>query len=502
MIRSHLKISVLSFGLAFHFNMCGAVNKTGLVDLSNVATENKGEEYAFIERLLPENQAKIIWNGMKEAVNTVEENKDQILQAVMAAYKKLKDINPDERRFFVAGAGTSGRLAIINAFESTGNSEINSMHFNIAGGIGAFQKAVEGAEDNEDLARQDVEEQQIVKNDVIMSLSASGRTPYAIAYIKYAKEREALTISLDNSPKSDLAAESDFFISNHTGPECPRGSTRMKSGTSQYETLRLFTLLLAKALEEENIEKAFKTYVNTVNFVLENADKNISLLAENALKIYEHLSVSNKGRIIYLGSGVKGLLGTVDGSELRPTYTFSRVGYSVPDLETIVDKKSEEIKITKKDIILNLGGENENFIKEKIKEAQNVEAPIINIDDFFLKMKSIKNPEARQLATHLLTNMILKTLTTQFAILSGWILEGEMINLDPQNPNKKLITRRVQMLKNLKVVEKDEEGLKVLEETKNNLALAVIMKRKNLDINEAQELLKKYNGNVVNALKK
>ncbi|MDP1975437.1 MAG: hypothetical protein Q8K37_05645, partial [Alphaproteobacteria bacterium] len=152
------------------------------------------------------------------------------------------------------------------------------------------------------------------------------------------------------------------------------------------------------------------------------------------------------------------------------------------------------------DVLITLGHCADISTKSYLEKASALNTPIINIGQLTASFKMSNDLKLQKFAEHLATNIILKMITTQFAILSGWVLEGEMINLDPNNPNKKLIARRVQTLKNLKLTDNEDDALKLLDETKNDLALAVVMKRKNVDCQKAATILSNCNGNVVKAI--
>ncbi len=103
----------------------------------------------------------------------------------------------------------------------------------MAGGINAFVKAVEGAEDNKELGKSDLEKVNLKANDIVIGIAASGRTPYVIGGIEYAKEIGAMTGAIVTSPNSVLASLVDYPVEVIVGPEVITGSTRMKSGTAQ-----------------------------------------------------------------------------------------------------------------------------------------------------------------------------------------------------------------------------------------------------------------------------
>jgi len=146
-------------------------------------------------------------------------------------------------RLFYIGAGTSGRIGMLDASECppTFGTHPELVQAVIAGGIEALMRAVEGAEDNEELGRAVIHEKGIGKNDVVVGITASGRTPFVMGAIREAKKVGAVTIGISNNSMSQIKDEVDIEITPLVGPEVIMGSTRMKSGTSQKLVLNMIT---------------------------------------------------------------------------------------------------------------------------------------------------------------------------------------------------------------------------------------------------------------------
>ena len=161
----------------------------------------------------------------------VEQAKEQIAKLI----DKVIECFENDGRLIYMGAGTSGRVGIIDAVECrpTYGVDDEMVQCLMAGGINAFVKAVEGAEDNKELAITDLKNINFSKNDVLVGIAASGRTPYVVSGCEYAKSLGAVTGCIVTSPNSILEATVDFPIVAVTGPEVITGSTRMKSGTAQ-----------------------------------------------------------------------------------------------------------------------------------------------------------------------------------------------------------------------------------------------------------------------------
>ncbi len=137
-------------------------------------------------------------------------------------------------RLFYAGAGTSGRIAMLDAAELPPTFGIDPSRVRVlmAGGERAYFSAVEGAEDDDEAAIAEVE-REVVAEDAVIGIAASGTTPYTVAAIRKANMIGALTVSITSQQNSPLAQDADIAIVPDTGPEVIMGSTRMKSGTAQ-----------------------------------------------------------------------------------------------------------------------------------------------------------------------------------------------------------------------------------------------------------------------------
>ena len=146
-------------------------------------------------------------------------------------------------RLFYFGAGTSGRLGVLDASECppTFNTDSEMVQGIIAGGDKALRFAIEGAEDSVELAQEDFNKLNITENDTIISISASGNANYVIEVLKLAKEKQCKTIALTCNPKAKINQFADIVICIETGAEAITGSTRMKAGTAQKMVLNMLT---------------------------------------------------------------------------------------------------------------------------------------------------------------------------------------------------------------------------------------------------------------------
>jgi N-acetylmuramic acid 6-phosphate etherase len=177
----------------------------------------------------------------REIVQIIQEQDALVAAAVAAegdriahAVDQIADRLLHGGHLFYIGAGTSGRIAMLDASElpPTYGIDASLVSVIIAGGERAFFEAVEGAEDDEDAAIAAVNA--VVKaEDAVVGIAASGTTPYTVAAIRRANMLGALTVAVTSNPNSPLASEADIAIAPQTGPEVIMGSTRMKSGTAQ-----------------------------------------------------------------------------------------------------------------------------------------------------------------------------------------------------------------------------------------------------------------------------
>jgi N-acetylmuramic acid 6-phosphate etherase len=146
-------------------------------------------------------------------------------------------------RLFYAGAGTSGRLAVLDAVECVPTFSVSPKLVTpiMAGGSAALTRSVEGAEDDTDLARRDVRSEGVGAHDALVGVAASGTTPYVLAALREAKELGALTIAISNDRPAPILDEADLGIAAVTGPEVLSGSTRLKAGTAQKLILNMLS---------------------------------------------------------------------------------------------------------------------------------------------------------------------------------------------------------------------------------------------------------------------
>ncbi|MGW6542025.1 N-acetylmuramic acid 6-phosphate etherase [Streptomyces massasporeus] len=232
-------------------------------ELESLTTEAFRPELADIDRLPTLDIARLMNGEDATVAGAVAARLPEIAAAIDAVAQRMARGG----RLVYAGAGTAGRLGILDASECppTFNTDPSRVVGLIAGGPDAVVTSVEGAEDSRDLARTDLESLALAPDDTVVGISASGRTPYAIGAVEHARARGCLTIGLACNPGSPLAAAADHGIEIVVGPELLTGSTRLKSGTAQKLVLNMISTITMIRLG--------KTYGNLMVDVRASNDK-------------------------------------------------------------------------------------------------------------------------------------------------------------------------------------------------------------------------------------
>lgn len=219
-----------------------SAKKTGLQSTKKVKTTELNSKYNHLEKMT----VKQLLTNMNKEDQTVPEAVakaiPKINRLVQAAYKKMKDGG----RLFYIGAGTSGRLGIVDASECppTFGVPFDLVIGLIAGGDRAIRRAVEFAEDDTKQGWKDLKEHKISKKDVLIGIAASGSTPYVVGALTEANKNGVLTGCIVCNKGSNVAAVAKYPIEVVVGPEFVTGSTRMKSGTAQKLVLNMISTSL------------------------------------------------------------------------------------------------------------------------------------------------------------------------------------------------------------------------------------------------------------------
>ncbi|GHH97758.1 N-acetylmuramic acid 6-phosphate etherase [Neobacillus kokaensis] len=219
--------------------------------LELLTTESRNEQSMKIDTAGPTEILRIMNEEDQKVALAVKE----VLPEIEAAVKFVFESFQRGGRLIYMGAGTSGRLGVLDAVEcpptfSTGTEMVQGL---IAGGAGAFLKAVEGAEDSPELGVEDLKQIGLTNDDTVIGIAASGRTPYVIGALKYARSIGAKTVALSCNKDAAISKEADQSIEVIVGPEVLTGSTRLKAGTAHKMVLNMIStssmILLGKAYE-------------------------------------------------------------------------------------------------------------------------------------------------------------------------------------------------------------------------------------------------------------
>lgn len=209
------------------------------MELSTIATEKRNENSLHIDELETLEMIRLINTEDKKVAYAVEKEVDNIAAAVDVIAEKLQNGG----RLIYAGCGTSGRLGVLDAVECppTYSTSPDMVMGILAGGYQAMFRAVEGAEDDFGLGEEDLKKVSFTEKDILVGIAASGRTPYVIGAMKYAKTLGAAVLGVTCCKDSEIDRQADIGIAPMPGPEVITGSTRMKSGTAQKMVLNMLS---------------------------------------------------------------------------------------------------------------------------------------------------------------------------------------------------------------------------------------------------------------------
>lgn len=210
-----------------------------MINLSKLGTESRNEKTLKLDHMTIEE----VLVAMNEEDKTVAHSVEKVLPEVALAVAYVIEAFNCGGRLIYMGAGTSGRVGVVDAVECppTFGTNPDQVVALIAGGEKAFVRAVEGAEDSESLGKSELENLKLNKKDVVIGIAASGRTPYVISGLNYAKEIGCKTVSISCNQASAIGKISDVSIEVVTGPEVLTGSTRLKAGTAQKMIVNMIT---------------------------------------------------------------------------------------------------------------------------------------------------------------------------------------------------------------------------------------------------------------------
>ena len=210
-----------------------------MIDLSVLVTESRNKETMGLDQMTPLEIVTVMNREDGKAVEAVGEVLPQIAQAIAWCTDSLKQ----KGRIIYIGAGTSGRLGVLDAVECPPTFGVSPdvVVGLMAGGTPAFVRAVEGAEDSQTMGEEDLKEIHLSPADIVIGLAASGRTPYVIYGLRYAKKIGCRTVAVSCNRDSEIGKEADLAIEPVPGPEVLTGSTRLKAGTVQKMVLNMIS---------------------------------------------------------------------------------------------------------------------------------------------------------------------------------------------------------------------------------------------------------------------
>ena len=209
------------------------------LNLKNMSTETRNQNTMNLDIMTPLEVVTVMNQEDAKVPEAIKPALPNIAQCVTWAIESIEAGG----RIIYMGAGTSGRLGVLDAVECPPTFGVapEVVVGLIAGGEKAFVKAVEGAEDSLELGRGDLVNINLSKNDIVIGIAASGRTPYVLGGLAYAKEVGCHTAGISCNPGSAVGAAAELAIEVVPGPECLTGSTRLKSGTCQKLILNMIS---------------------------------------------------------------------------------------------------------------------------------------------------------------------------------------------------------------------------------------------------------------------
>ncbi|MCC8457629.1 N-acetylmuramic acid 6-phosphate etherase [Photorhabdus aegyptia] len=245
------------------------------INLNSMVTESRNPASANIDTLPTLEMLKLINDEDKKVALAVEQTLPKIAEIV----DKIAEAFRQGGRLIYIGAGTSGRLGILDASECppTYGAKPEQVVGLIAGGHQAILSAVENAEDNQQLGVNDLQALNFNAKDVLVGIAASGRTPYVLGAMAYAKSVGATVACISCNPESPMTQAADIAITPIVGPEIVTGSSRMKAGTAQKLILNMLTT--GAMIRTGKVYRNLMVDVEATNAKLVERQKNIVIAA-------------------------------------------------------------------------------------------------------------------------------------------------------------------------------------------------------------------------------
>lgn len=249
-----------------------------MVELGKMETEKQNPNTMNLDEMSIKEALTIMNSEDKKVAEAIGEVIPEIEEAVQVITTQLKKGG----RLIYTGAGTSGRLGVLDAAEcpptfGTPKEQVVGL---IAGGQRAFTEAIEGSEDSREMGKEDLKAIELNENDVVVGLAASGRTPYVIGALSYANEISTPTIAIACNKNSAIGNEAKIAIEAVPGPEVLTGSTRLKAGSTQKMILNMLSTLSMVGIGK--VYKNLMVDVQPTNEKLVSRAENIVMKATDA----------------------------------------------------------------------------------------------------------------------------------------------------------------------------------------------------------------------------
>lgn len=269
------------------------------MDISRLTTESRNEHSSKLDTLTPEQFVDVMNNEDQKVAQFIKEENHAIAQLITQVINGLNNGG----RLIYMGAGTSGRLGVLDAAECVPTFSVTPdvVVGLIAGGPSAMTVAVEGAEDDESLGEQDLRDLNINEHDTVIGIAASGRTPYVIGGLRYAQSINVPTGCVTCNKASEVGKHADYPVQVDVGPEVLTGSTRLKAGTAQKLILNMIStgamVGIGKVYENLMIDvkatnkKLKQRAVNMIQEVLQTTD-------EDSVKLFKQSDEQVKVAIV------------------------------------------------------------------------------------------------------------------------------------------------------------------------------------------------------------
>lgn len=275
------------------------------LELSDLTTENRNPDSMHLDQMDTLAILQTINNEDKKVASAVE----TVLPQIEKAIEQISSALCNGGRLFYVGAGTSGRLGVMDASECppTFMTPPDLVQTVMAGGNDAFFSAVEGTEDLEAQGEADLKARHITKHDIVVGITASGRTPYPIGALKYANQLDTFTIALSCNKESVISNVADCVIEVIVGPEVLTGSTRMKAATAHKMILNMFSTTTMVKLGK--VHENLMVDVHASNYKLKERAKRTVIEAtkvsyEEAENILKQTHYKVKTALVMIESGV------------------------------------------------------------------------------------------------------------------------------------------------------------------------------------------------------